>query len=158
MYVRLAQSISDGGIFTAYGVVGAVAWVVESGDRQVPVQVERLVEHLVEGDASFGVIAGTLRGALTSSGGSIALVAVTSAPETVQYIIIGGCALTINGTRHAVPPPATHLTGTNHTHGYTTELTLTTTDTPRNCYTEHEPDERFTHSTGAGHSTLTLQI
>lgn len=89
--------------------------------------------------------------------------------EIIKYLIIGNGAIDVNGTLHTAENQ-TYATGSIHTHGYTTEITLLTS-VIKSCYTPDEPIEKllkkFTHTTtlnppakdkDTGYSILVLQI
>ena len=166
MLTRFAQTTA-GTTITTYGVALNTAWVIESANSQTAPLVEAHIEKLIENGASFAVITGSLRSIINPATDGIAIIATDTNEEIIKYLIIGNGAIDVNGTLHTAENQ-TYTTGSIHTHGYTTEITLLTSAI-KSCYTPDEPIEnllkKFTHTTtprprikDTGYSILVLQI
>lgn len=166
MLTRFAQT-TTGTTHVTYGAISNTAWVIESTNPSTVSQVETHLEKLIENNASFAVITGSLRSIINPATDGIAIIATDTDEEIIKYLIIGNGAIDVNGTVHAAENQA-YATGNIHTHGYATKITLLTSAI-KSCYTPNEPIEdllkKFTHTTtlnphakDTGYSILVLQI
>lgn len=166
MLTRFAQT-TTGTTHVTYGAISNTAWVIESTNPSTVSQVETHLEKLIENNASFAVITGSLRSIINPATDGIAIIATDTDEEIIKYLIIGDSALAMNKILHETTNQA-YTTGSIRTHGYTTEITLLTSAI-KSCYTPDEPIEKllkkFTHTTtlnphakDAGYSILVLQI
>lgn len=167
MLTRFAQT-TIGAVTTAYGISSDTAWVIESTSPHTVPLIEAHIERLVESNASFAVLTGSLRSVINPATDGVAIVATTTDEEAVKYLVIGNSALSINGDLHTVEPSRAYAAGAYTTHGYGTEIALLTSAI-KTCYTPSEPFEdslkKLTHNTTAtrqvkdtGYSILVLQI
>lgn len=167
MLTRFSQTLSGFTGKTYYGATTDTGWVAESPDPHEATQINALIEKLIDNGSSFAVITGVLRATLKQVTGSGVVLAQSIDEERIKYLIIGNGAIDVNGTLHTAENQ-TYATGSIHTHGYTTKITLLTSGI-KSCYTSNEPIEtllkKFTHTTtlnphakDAGYSILVLQI
>ena len=167
MLTRFSQTLSGSTGKTYYGATDDTAWVTESPNPHEATQLHALIEKLIDDGSSFAVITGALRATLKQITGSGVALTQSIDDDTIKYLIIGNSAIDVNGTLYTAGNQ-TYATGSIHTHGYTTEITLLTSAI-KSCYTPDEPIEKllkkFTHTTtlnphakDAGYSILVLQI
>lgn len=167
MLIRFSQTRSGFTGKTYYGATTDTAWVAESPNPHEATQINALIEKLIDNGSSFAVTVGALRSALKQASASGVVLAQSIDEEIIKYLIIGNGAIDVSGAVHTAENQ-TYATGSIHTHGYTTKITLLTSAI-KSCYTPNEPIEKllkkFTHTTplnpyakDCGYSILVLQI
>lgn len=167
MLIRFSQTRSGFTGKTYYGATTDTGWVAESPNTHEATQINALIEKLIDNGSSFAVTVGALHSALKQAPAGGVVLAQSIDEERIKYLIIGNGAIDANGTLYTAENQ-TYATGSIHTHGYTTEITLLTSAI-KSCYTPDEPIEnllkKFTHTTttrtrikDAGYSILVLQI